>query len=191
MRKLIVQEFVSADGFAADRDKTTSFFDGTKMHVGKEIDLYQVEFIKTIDTILLGKNTYEMFLEFWPNADPNEEPVADPLNSTNKLVVSTSLKEVSWGKWNNAAIINENIIDSIRELKSKPGKDIVVWGSLTLAKSLFKAKLVDELHVLVCPVAIGKGYHFISEDEELMKLKLLANKTFTSSVVSSVYQVIQ
>ena len=191
MRKLIVQEYVSADGFAADRDKTTSFFDGRNMRLSKEIDLHQVEFIKTIDTILLGKNTYEIFLDYWPGANPLNEPVAEPLNSTHKVIISRSLKEVSWGKWNNAMLVNENIYDFIKDLKSVPGKDIVVWGSLTLVKSLFVAGLVDELHLMVCPVAIGMGYHFIPEDKESINLKLISNKTFSSSVVNFVYQVLQ
>lgn len=191
MRKLIVQEFVSVDGFAADREKTTSFFDGTRMHIGKEVDEYMVEFIKTIDSILLGRKTYEMFLDYWPNIDPKEDIVGPSLNATNKYVFSDTLETVEWGDWNTAELVKENYVDFINELKAKPGKNIVVWGSLSLTKSLFEAKLVDELHLMVCPVAIGKGYHFLSEQEELLKLKLLSNNSFPSSVVNSIYQVLQ
>lgn len=190
MRKLIVQEFVSVDGFAADREKTTSFFDGTRMHIGKEVDEYMVEFIKTIDSILLGRKTYEMFLDYWPNIDPKEDIVGPSLNATNKYVFSNTLETVEWGDWNSAELVKENYVDFINELKAKPGKNIVVWGSLSLTKSLFEAKLVDELHLMVCPVAIGKGYHFLSEQEELLKLKLLSNNSFPSSVVNSIYQVL-
>ncbi len=190
MRKLIVQEFVSVDGFAADREKSTSFFDGTRMHIGKEVDVYMVEFIKTIDSILLGRKTYEMFLDYWPNIDPKEDIVGPSLNATNKYVFSDTLETVEWGDWNTAELVKENYVDFINELKAKPGKNIVVWGSLSLTKSLFEAKLVDELHLMVCPVAIGKGYHFLSEQEELLKLKLLSNNSFPSSVVNSIYQVL-
>lgn len=190
MRKLIVQEYVSVDGFAADREKTTSFFDGTRMHIGKEVDEYMVEFIKTIDSILLGRKTYEMFLDYWPNIDPKEDIVGPSLNATNKYVLSNTLETVEWGDWNSAELVKENYVDFINELKAKPGKNIVVWGSLSLTKSLFEAKLVDELHLMVCPVAIGKGYHFLSEQEELLKLKLLSNNSFPSSVVNSIYQVL-
>lgn len=190
MRKLIVQEYISVDGFAADREKTTSFFDGTRMHIGKEVDEYMVDFIKTIDSILLGRKTYEMFLDFWPNVDPIQEPVAPGLNSTDKFIFSNTLETVSWGDWDSATLVNENYVDFINGLKEKPGKNIVVWGSLSLTKSLFEAKLVDELHLMVCPVAIGKGYHFLSEQEELLKLKLISNNTFPSSVVNSIYQVL-
>ena len=190
MRKLIVQEYVSVDGFAADREKTTSFFDGTRMHIGKEVDEYMVEFIKTIDSILLGRKTYEMFLDYWPNIDPKEDIVGPSLNATNKYVFSNTLETVEWGDWNSAELVKENYVDFINELKAKPGKNIVVWGSLSLTKSLFEAKLVDELHLMVCPVAIGKGYHFLSEQEELLKLKLLSNNSFPSSVVNSIYQVL-
>lgn len=190
MRKLIVQEFVSVDGFAADREKTTSFFDGTRMHIGKEVNEYMVEFIKSIDSILLGRKTYEMFLDYWPNIDPKEDIVGPSLNATNKYVFSNTLETVEWGDWNSAELVKENYVDFINELKAKPGKNIVVWGSLSLTKSLFEAKLVDELHLMVCPVAIGKGYHFLSEQEELLKLKLLSNNSFPSSVVNSIYQVL-
>ena len=190
MRKLIVQEYISVDGFAADRDKTTSFFDGTRMNIGKEVDVYMVEFIKTIDSILLGRKTYEMFLDYWPNIDPKEDIVGPSLNATDKYIFSNTLENVEWGDWDSATLVNENYIDFIHELKAKPGKNIVVWGSLSLTKSLFEAKLVDELHLMVCPVAIGKGYHFLSEQEELLKLKLVSNNSFPSSVVNTIYQVL-
>src|SRR5690606_2413872 len=117
MRKLIVQEFVSVDGFAADREKTTSFFDGTRMHIGKEVDEYMVEFIKTIDSILLGRKTYEMFLDYWPNIDPKEDIVGPSLNATNKYVFSDTLETVEWGDWNTAELVKENYVDFINELK--------------------------------------------------------------------------
>jgi len=160
------------------------------MHIGKEVDEYMVDFIKTIDSILLGRKTYEMFLDFWPNVDPIQEPVGPGLNSTDKFIFSNTLETVSWGDWDSATLVNENYLDFINGLKAKPGKNIVVWGSLSLTKSLFEAKLVDELHLMVCPVAIGKGYHFLSEQEELLKLKLISNNTFPSSVVNSIYQVL-
>ena len=189
MRKLIVQEYVSIDGFAADRERSTSYFDGTKYHIGKEVDKYMLSFIDSIDAIILGKNTYEMFLSYWPEIDSSEEIVSDSLNSKPKYICSKSLNKVSWGKWDNAILLKENCLEKIQALKNEGASDLVVWGSLTLTKSLLLADLVDEIHLFICPVAIGKGYQFIPEEFDLLKLKLIETKTFDSGVILVKYQI--
>lgn len=63
MKKLILQEFISIDGFAADRRKKTAFFDGTDYGMGRDVDEHQGQFCQSIDLILLGTNTYQMFAE--------------------------------------------------------------------------------------------------------------------------------
>jgi len=97
MRKLILQEWVSLDGYVADRNGSTDFFSSPKYNEGSDEDL--LSFMDRIDTILLGANTYKMFSEYWPDIDPNVELIANRLNETTKLVFSKTLPDAPWGKW--------------------------------------------------------------------------------------------
>ena len=84
MKKLIVQEWLSLDGFAEDSNGKLDFFPSTEAN--KYADENQLKFMETIDTILLGRKTYELFADFWPNATTDKEIVADKLNETPKVV---------------------------------------------------------------------------------------------------------
>jgi len=85
-----------------------------------------------------------MLAGYWPQATEEGE-FATKLNSLSKVVVSSTLESVLWGKWEGAEIIKNNVAEEIAKLKQQPGKDIVLWGSLTLARSLMQAGLIDEV----------------------------------------------
>lgn len=157
MKQLILQEFISLDGFCADRKKTTGFFDGTYHGLNKDVDEHQGEFCKSIDLILLGANTYNMFAEYWPTATSEDSTVSEAMNTIPKIVFSKSLKEVQWGDWGNISLIKEDAVAYIQSLKEAKDKNMIVWGSLSLAQSLLKADLFDEIQLMQVPVAIGKG----------------------------------
>lgn len=186
MRRLILQEFVSIDGFAADAQGTTKFFEDLTGQKGREIDNDLLTFIRTIDTILLGANTYKMFVDFWPAATTDQEPVADALNATPKIVFSEKLKQAPWGKWDAAKIVNTDAVTEIKRLKTLPGKDMVLWGSISLAQSLLKENVIDEIQLRVCPVALGKGRELFPKNES--KLKLIDTKTYAAGVVLMTYR---
>src|SRR5215204_2886195 len=95
MRKLIFQEFLSLDGYAADKDHSTKFFEAPEFSQDSDDDL--LEEMNRFDTILLGANTYKMFVDFWPSAETSEQIVADKLNIIPKVVFSNTLKEAPWG----------------------------------------------------------------------------------------------
>lgn len=179
MRKLILQEFVSLDGFAADAQGTTQFFE-QKGDFSKDIDEDLLQFIKSIDTILLGANTYRMFVDFWPTATTDQEIVVDELNKRPKLVFSNSLKTVQWGKWDNASVVSGDAATAVRKLKQQPGKDMVLWGSLSLAQSLIQAGVIDEVQLRVLPKALGAGKPLFTAP---MNLKLKDTRTYDSGVV--------
>ena len=180
MRKIIYQVWTSLDGYAADANHTTKFFEDPKFSEGSDTEL--LEYMDTIDTILLGANTYKMFVEFWPKANTDTEIIADRLNSTPKIVFSKTLKEAPWGKWPAAEIISGDAIAAVKKLKSQDKKNMVLWGSLSLAKSLMKEKLVDELHVRIVPVVLGKGTPLFENLAET-KLKLVDTKRYPPGIV--------
>ncbi|RYG38350.1 MAG: reductase, partial [Chitinophagaceae bacterium] len=155
MRKIILQEWVTLDGFAADENGGMDFFTSPELNKESDHDIFLQ--MDNFDAILLGANTYKLFAGYWPEANPSEELIADKLNATPKIVFSASLTAAPWGKWNNATLISEDAIAHIRHLKQQPGKNMVMWGSLSLAQSLMKENLVDVYELRVCPTVLGEG----------------------------------
>src|SRR2546423_6932967 len=134
MRKLILQEWLSIDGFTADRNGQLNFV--TSPEFNKDSDQDILQFMDGVDTILLGAVTYKLFVDFWPTATTGTEIIADKLNSTPKIVFSKSLSIAPWGKWPAATIVKTEAANEIRKLKAQPGKNMVLWGSISLAQSL-------------------------------------------------------
>jgi len=115
---------------------------------------YIQDTIHGCDTMLYGRVTYEMLYPYWSALKNNEMGVAEKLNTVEKYVVSTSLKDAAW---QNTTIISKDVIPAIQSLKEQPGGNILVQGSVTLTNALLKAGLVDELKLLVHPYIAGNG----------------------------------
>lgn len=170
MRKLIVQEWLSVDGFAADRNGSTDFFaPGSERTTSdyREADKDGLKAMENVDTILLGANTYQIFSQFWPTVNAKEEIMADFINTTPKLVFSNSLSEVPWGSYNNAIQQKGDAREILGRLKRQEGKDMVMWGSLSLFRSLLQADLIDELHIGTIPVILGEGIRLFEESDQI------------------------
>jgi dihydrofolate reductase len=187
MRKIILQEFVTIDGFAADPNGEMEFIQdyATRNDTSFQEDAFR--FLDTIDTMILGANTYNLFVGYWPQATEEGE-FATKLNSLSKVVVSATLESAPWGKWEGAEIIAHNPTEAIARLKQHPGKDLVVWGSLMLAKSLMQEGLIDEYQLRVCPVTLGKGKRLFAGDSGALDMKLLEAKTYDEGLVLLRYQ---
>jgi dihydrofolate reductase len=185
MRQLIFQEFLSLDGYAADKDHETKFFDGPEFSVDSDDDLLAE--MQRFDTILLGATTYRMFAAFWPTATVDEQIVADKLNSIPKIVFSKTLKEAPWGKWPPAKIISTDPADMIRELKSEDGKDMVLWGSISLAQYLIRQNLIDEYQLRIVPTLLGSGTLLFSQSKPL-DLELTKSKAYSSGLLLAHYR---
>src|ERR1700712_2559230 len=84
MRKLILEEWVSLDGYVSDKNGQLDFFTSLTPEQNKYSDQDQLKFLETVDTILLGRKTYELFVDFWPTATVDKEVIADKLNETSK-----------------------------------------------------------------------------------------------------------
>jgi dihydrofolate reductase len=155
MRKIIFQVWLSMDGYAADSDNSTRFFESGALNQYSDDDL--LKFMDRVDTILLGANTYKLFVGFWPEVGVDTEVIANRLNGTPKIVFSGSLQKAPWGKWPEAQVISEDAVKAVSELKEKKGKDMVLWGSISLAQSFMNAGLIDEYHIRVVPAVLGSG----------------------------------
>jgi dihydrofolate reductase len=183
MRKVILQELVTVDGYAAGPNGELDFFEAISDY--SEVDQDNIEALENVDAILLGAASYRMFVEYWPTAD--DEIVAKAVNTIPKLVFSSTLERAPWGDWPEAQVVRGEATDEVAALKRAPGKDIIVWGSLSLAQSLLAADLIDEVQLRVCPIPLGAGRRIFTEDTKNVALHLLEAKPYTSGIVSLRY----
>ena len=186
MRKLIVQEWLSLDGFAADKDGKLDFFPTRETDQFSDRD--QLRFLDGVDTVLLGRKTYELFVGFWPTAKLDQEIVADRLNTLPKVVFSNTLSEAPWGNWCPARVVSSDALAEIRRLKAEDGKHLVLWGSLTLAQQLIFANLVDEYHLQICPTMIGGGRPLFPSRPAYARLKRVEVRNYDTGVTCLRYE---
>ncbi len=167
MRKIIVCNIISLDGFYEGPGKNVmALFDYRRVAYPSDesFDNYNAERLRSSDTLLLGKTTYSMFKNYWPYAadDPGATPVTKEIsrlnNAIDKVVISDMLGSDEIKPWLNTTIIKRaDLHQKIHKLKHKNGKDILIFGSRTLWNDLLMSKLIDELHFIIAPVALGEG----------------------------------
>ena len=126
MRRLIVQEFVTIDGLASGPEGEVDFIPATIQGDSGVVE-NQMRFIDTVDTIVLGRATYEMFAGYWPTATGDDKPFADRINATPKLVFSKTLDSAPWGAFEEATVSRDDPRDEIPRLQEREGRDLVVW----------------------------------------------------------------
>ncbi|RZS34819.1 dihydrofolate reductase [Herbihabitans rhizosphaerae] len=185
MRKVVLQELVSVDGFAAESDGELGFFEAIRDY--RELDRDNVEFLERFDTVLLGATTYRMFVEYWPSQTAADEPVADRVNTIGKVVFSSTLDSAPWGSWEPARLVRGRAEDEVAALKQVDGGDMIVWGSLSLGRSLLAARLVDEVQLIVAPIVLGSGVRPFPEST--IGLELVEVKQYEAGAASLRYQV--
>lgn len=182
MRNLILQEFVSVDGMAAALNGSVDFIPSTNTG-DQSLMRRQIGFIDSIDAILLGRKTYEMFVKYWPNViSGDDKPLADKINAIPKIVFSESLDRAPWGDFKEATIVKTNASKEIERLKQQPGKDMVLWGSISLAQSLIHEGVIDEYQLVVCPVVLGEGRRLFDESTP-GEMHLLSTRSFDRGAV--------
>ena len=186
MGALVVQQVVSADGFAVDGDRIFDLIDGDTA----DFDRSNSSWIDRASAILLGRTTYEQFVAFWPTDAARDELVEAQINSVPKHVFSTSLTEAPWGDFEPATVQSGDAIENVRRLKSEMRGDLIVWGSLTLADCFFAAGEVDVVRLVVLPVAVGAGRTAFPEAGDPVRLALRSTDTFDSGLVELEYTVI-
>ena len=141
-------------------------------------------FIDSVDTMILGANTYAQSKGYWPYADEQGE-YGKKLNDLTKFVASSKLDDAPWGDFP-AAIVTSDPVATIRELREQSGKDIWLWGSLKLMHSLLEAGMVDEVRMLVCPASRGKETRVFEDSQDL---KLIEATSFENGVALLRYEI--
>ncbi len=186
MRKLILEEWLSLDGFAEDKNGRLDFF--PESETDKFSDKDQLKFLDSVDTILLGRRTYELFVDFWPTPASEKEIIAERLNSLSKIVFSNTLKKAPWGDWPPARVVSGDAAAEIERLKHENGKHMVLWGSLSVARDLIARNLIDEYHFQICPTIVGGGRALFPSLEEYSRLKRVALRAYDTGVVFLHYE---
>ena len=181
MRKVVAYEFISLDGVIEAPDQWHfPYFDE---EMGEAIG----EGFAASDAMLMGRVNYEGWAAYWPEQDPEENPVADTMNGRRKYVVSTTLEEPL--EWNNSTLIKGNeFAEEIRNLKGQEGKDIAISGGPTLVRSLLDHGLLDELRLFVHPIVVGSGRRLFEDEAESRPLELVDSKTFKTGVLYLTYR---
>jgi dihydrofolate reductase len=189
MRKLVVSEFVSLDGViqapgGKDEDRDGGFAHGgwTMPYWHDDIGARFGALMQNVDALLLGRRTYVTHAEAFEPMAPGD-PFGDMMNAPAKYVVSKTLQKPLW---RNTTIIREDVVNAVRALKAQPGREIVTDGSSQLVHTLLAHDLVDELHLLVYPVALGGGKRLFPEGMH-SKFTLKEATTFPTGVVNLHY----
>jgi dihydrofolate reductase len=180
MRKVVAAEFLSLDGVMEAPDQWHFPYFNDEM--GEAIG----EGFAASDAMLMGRTNYEEWAAYWPQQDPEENPMVDTMNGRQKYVVSTTLEEPL--EWSNSTLIKENVAEEIDKLKNQPGKDIVISGSATLVRSLLDYGLLDELKLMVHPILVGGGKRLFDGEAETKPLELVDSKTFATGVLYLTYR---
>jgi dihydrofolate reductase len=178
MGKIVISEFVTLDGVMQDPGGTGELKEGgwaMLVSRGPKGDKFKLDELFSADVMLLGRVTYESFAKARPNMQRDETGYADRMNSLPKYVVSTTLKQPYW---NNSYIISENVAEEIGMLKARTGRDILVFGSGILVKTLMEMGLADEYRLLVYPVVLGRGKHLFNDTWDRLNLKLIKSEIF-------------
>ncbi|MET7400997.1 dihydrofolate reductase family protein [Dactylosporangium sp. NPDC005572] len=174
--KIVAGMHVSLDGVVEAPERWS--FDYYCDEVGQSIKSRR----DATDVLLLGRNTYQEFAAIWPS---QHGEVADFMNGTPKLVASTTLTSVDWS---GADLIEGDVAAALTTLKQQPGRNITITGSATLVRSLIAAGLVDELHLMVCPIVLGSGRRLFDGAGARVPLRLAAAETFPTGVAHLTYQ---
>jgi dihydrofolate reductase len=169
MRKLVESTFMTLDGvISSPQEWGPPYWDD-------EHASYASKLLFAADGLLLGRLTYEGFVQAWPSRTGE---LADRINSLPKYVASNTLTEATW----NATILEGNVAEEVAKLKQRPGENILKYGTGELDRTLMEHSLVDEFHFWLFPVAAGAGQRLF-DGIDLTTLKLIDTTTFNSGIV--------
>jgi dihydrofolate reductase len=181
MRKIIAGLFISLDGVveAPDQWHFPFFNDEMGAAVGASLG--------TADTILFGRKTYDSFAGAWPEreaAGEEDAGFAKTLGDARKIVASNQKLEFTW---RNSEQLKGHLVEAVTTLKNESGGNIALSGSVSVVRQLLDAGLLDELHLLVHPIAVRQGMRLFDEGETSVPLRLISSETFTTGVLNLVY----
>ena len=189
--KLTATEFMTLDGVyqgpgGPDEDRRGGFDRGgwQAPFADQETGQFITSVYERMDAMLLGRTTWDIWEAYWPHHDGGD-PVSHGINVLPKYVPSTTLKDPTW---QNTQVIDTDVEAKVRELKQKPGRDLLLQGSGVLLRWLLERDLVDELNLLVYPVVLGDGLRLFPEQGQTHRLELLDSRVTPTGVMIQTYR---
>ena len=191
MGKLIVTEFVTLDGVAQapggpDEDRDDGFVHGGWQApvADEESGEVIVEQARSMDALLLGRRTYEIFADYWPNARA-EVPFTSLLNGVPKYVASRTLAGPL--AWHGSTLVTDDLAESITALKERHD-EVHVIGSLDLLQTLLRFGLVDRMNLWMYPLLLGSGKQVFADGTMPAALRLIESVTYPSGALHLTYE---
>ena len=181
MRKITAGLFIALDGVVEAPDQWHFPYFNDEMGVAVDATL------GAADTVLFGRKTYDSFAGAWPErevAGEEDAGMAKALGDARKIVVSNQKLEFTW---RNSEQLQGDLVNAVTALKNQPGGNIALSGSVSVVRQLLAAGLLDELHLLVHPIAVRKGMRLFDEGERPIPLRLISSQTFRTGVLNLVY----
>jgi len=206
MRSLILKMHISVDGFVAGADGAIDWIFKTTDPEGRA---WTVETISNAGAHLMGSRTFRDMASYWPKAS---DAFAAPMNEIPKVVFSrTGLAATATTRaledatrlepgadapvsaaiaesWTNPTVASGDLSDEIARLKQQDGKPLLAHGGARFAQSLVRLGLVDEYHLAVHPVALGRGLALFSALERPLALEMISTKTFKSGTIARIFR---
>ena len=185
MRKLIVFNHVSIDGYFVDAAGSMGWAKTRKDDA--EWNAFVEQNASGNGPLLFGRKTYELMIQYWPTpmARQHDAAIADRMNKLPKVVFSTNLPEATWS---NTKLVRDDLRGEVRRMKQEPGDGLTILGSGTLVAQLADAGLIDEYHLVVNPVVLGKGRTMFEGMKDKLDLKPVKSRTFGNGCVYLVYE---
>ncbi len=183
MRKLIVFNMVSLDGFFVDGKGDMSW----ARKGDAEWNAFASENASGSGVLVFGRITYQLMASYWPTpmALQNFPVVAKGMNGMPKIVFSRTLDKATW---NNTKLIKGDLATEVRKLKNEPGPDMVILGSGSIVSQLAQHNLIDEYQMALSPIVLGKGRTMFEGLQEKLNLKLTRSRAFGNGTLFACYQ---
>jgi dihydrofolate reductase len=179
-RRLILYMSMSLDGFAARRDGTMDWL-GHSLPYGDHRQRAVEELLGQTGLLVLGGRSAQDMAKAWPTS---QSATGGYMNALPKVVFSSTLSDV---EWSNARVCDRPVEEEIPELKRQEGKDIVVFGGASFARSLAGHRLIDEYRLVVQPVALGDGLPLLHGLPEPLRLELVSSTVYADGPVAQTY----
>lgn len=179
MRKIVSSFFLSLDGVMESPETWHSPYLDDRMGAAIGGAMAQA------DALLLGRVTYQEWAAYWPHQSAHDNQFTDFMNATPKYVVSTTLDAV---EWQNSTLVTGDVVEEITGLKQRAGGNIAISGCATLVRSLLREDLIDELHLMIHPVVVGRGRRLFADRDGHKDLKLIRSEIFDTGVAYLVYE---
>lgn len=198
MRKLILETQLTIDGYLAGINRETDWMIwnwGPDWSWDKELQKYHTALTTSVDCILLSRQMADDgFIAHWQRVseDPGDPQFvfAKHITGTHKVIFSKTLDKSTAipGGWHNTSVANGDLAEEINTLKKQRGEGIIAYGGSAFVSSLIRAGLVDEFHLLVNPVAIGKGLPVFKDLGGKQDMTLIRSQSFDCGIVLLYYR---